>query len=208
MLVAMFNLREQALEIVSVREKGPSLALIGVLALLSGYLWSCSEEPKPANGKIVYQFLANAKSAQITEYNRDRINFGTEFTIDKEKRAVLWEHPPAEVQFDDIVIPQNAVLQFGIAISPEAWDKKGDGVTFEITVVDQKSAKIQIFSNYIDPKANSSERKWVDQDVDLSDFGGQKVSFIFSTTFGPRGNGDYDWAGWSRPVIRLQDKPV
>jgi len=179
--------------------------VVACLLFLATLLSSgCSDEPKPASGKIVYQFLANAKSAEVAEYNRERVNFGAEFTINKEKRAVLWEHPPAEVQFDDIAIPQNAVLQFGIAISPEAWDKKGDGVTFEITVVDQKSAKIQIFSGYIDPKANSSDRKWSDHDVDLMDFAGQKVSFIFATTPGPRGDPAYDWAGWSNPQVRLK----
>ena len=167
---------------------------------------SCSEEkPKLASGKVVYEFLANAKGAEIADYNRERVNFGAEFTINKEKRAILWEHPTAEVRFDSVSIPQSAVLQFGIGISPEAWDKEGDGVTFEVSVIDQKSAKTMIFSNYIDPKANSSDRKWFDQDVDLNDFAGQTVSIIFSTTFGPRGNGAFDWAGWSSPRIRLRE---
>jgi hypothetical protein len=186
-------------------KKKRAVALSGTLAVLSVFCWSCSDQnPNLASGKIVYRFLANAQSAQIASYNRERVNFAAEFTINKEKRPILWEHPTAEVQFDDVAIPQNAVLQFGIGISPEAWDKKGDGVTFEITVLDQKSAKIQIFSSYIDPKNNSGDRKWFDTDVDLKDFAGQKMSFIFGTTFGPRGNGDFDWAGWSDPRIRLK----
>jgi hypothetical protein len=80
---------------------------------------TCSEEKsKLASGKVVYEFLANAKSAEIANYNRERVNFGPEFTINKEKRAILWEHPTAEVQFDSVAIPHNAVLQFGIGISP------------------------------------------------------------------------------------------
>ena len=181
-----------------------SIVVAALLSLASLLFSGCSEEPKRASGKIVYQFLANAKSAQIAEYNRERVNFGLEFTINKEKRAIMFEHPTAEIQFNEIGIPKNAVLQFGIAINPEVWDKSGDGVTFEITVVDQKSAKIQIFSSYIDPKANSSDRKWSDHDVDLTDFAGQKVSFIFGTTPGPRGDATYDGAGWSNPQVRLK----
>jgi hypothetical protein len=153
---------------------------------------------------VIYEFLANAQHAQVAHYHRERVNFAAEFTINKDKRAVLWEHPQADVRFDGVTIPSNAVLQLGIAIQPDAWDKTGDGVTFEVAVIDQKEAKIQIFSKYIDPKSNTDERKWNEHDVDLKDYAGQTVSFLFSTTPGPRGNGDYDWAGWSSPRIRLQ----
>jgi len=176
-----------------------------MMIALSFLSTSCSEEkPKLTGGKVVYEFLANAKSAEIADYNRERVVFGQEFTINKEKRSIMFEHPNADVQFNSVAIPHHAVLQFGIGINPESWDKGGDGVTFEVTVVDEKSAKTMIFSGYIDPKANSADRRWVDYDVDLKDFAGQKVSFIFSTTPGPRGDIGHDWAGWSNPQIRLQ----
>ena len=182
-----------------------SILLVCMMIALSFLSTSCSEEkPKLTGGKVVYEFLANAKSAEIADYNRERVVFGQEFTINKEKRSIMFEHPNADVQFNSVAIPHNAVLQFGIGINPEAWDKGGDGVTFEVTVVDEKSAKTMIFSGYIDPKANSADRRWVDYDVDLKDFAGQKVSFIFSTTPGPRGDIGHDWAGWSNPQIRLQ----
>jgi hypothetical protein len=175
-----------------------------MMIALSFLSTSCSEEkPKLASGKVVYEFLANAKGAEIADYHRERVNFAQEFTIKKEKRAIMFEHPNAEVQFNSVAIPQNALLQFGIGINPAAWDKPGDGVTFEITVINDRSAKTMIFSGYIDPKANSRDRQWVDHSVDLKDFAGQNVSFIFSTTVGPRGNGEFDWAGWSKPEIRL-----
>ena len=181
-----------------------SILLVCIMIALSFLSTSCSEEkPKLASGKVVYEFLANSKSAEIADYNRERVVFGQEFTINKEKRPVLFEHPNADVQFNGVAIPQNAVLQFGLGINPEAWNKGGDGVTFEVTVVDEKSAKTMIFSAYIDPKSNTGDRKWVDYEVDLKDFAGQKVSFIFGTTYGPRGDGVYDWAGWSKPEIRL-----
>ena len=186
-----------------------SVALIATLAVLTVLCSTCSEDqPKLASGKIVYQFLANAQSAQIPSYNRANVNFGNDITIDNQKRATMYEHPVAEVRFDNVVIPNNAVLQFGIGINPQVWDKTGDGVTFEITVVDEKSAKTQIFSRYIDPKSNSGDRKWFDQDVDLKDFAGQKVSLVFATTPGPRGDAGYDWACWSNPVVRLRDDPA
>lgn len=166
----------------------------------------CSEEPpKRAIGKIVYEFLTHSRTAEITTVNRESVKFGEEFTVNNQRRVVLFEHPNAEVLFPDVDVPKNAVLQFGIGISQKAWDQPGDGVTFEITVVDQKSNRILIFSRYVDPKNVSDDRKWFDADVDLKDFADQKVSFIFVTTVGPRGNGDADWGGWSGPRIRLRE---
>jgi hypothetical protein len=177
-------------------------ALAGIWCFLPA---GCSrEEAPPADGKVVYDFIANQSSAEIPHYQRERVNFNAEFTINKEKRRVLWEHPTAEVEFPGVTIPEKAVLQFGIGINPDVWSKTGDGVTFEVTVVDEKSAKNMIFSDYINPKAESRHRKWLDHDIDLKDFAGQKVSFIFGTTFGPRGDGNYDWAGWSNLRVRLR----
>jgi hypothetical protein len=164
----------------------------------------CSEEPaKLAGGKVIYEFLANAANAQITAMNREAVSFAQAFTINNQKRAVLFEHPNAEVVFRDIAIPKNVVLQLGIGINPAVWDKPGDGVTFEVTAIDEKSNRVLIFSRYIDPKNVPDDRKWHDTDIDLKDFAGQTMSFLFSTTVGPRGNGNFDWAGWSSPKIRL-----
>jgi hypothetical protein len=166
----------------------------------------CSEEPsKRATGKLVYEFLTHSETAEITTVNRESVRFGEEFIVNNQRRVVIFEHPNAEVLFPEVGIPKNAVLQFGIGISQKAWDQPGDGVTFEVTVVDQKSNRILIFSRYIDPKNVTDDRKWFDADVDLKDFADQKVSFIFVTTVGPRGNGDADWGGWSGPRIRLRE---
>jgi hypothetical protein len=175
---------------------------LATLCLLS---FHCSEEPpKLANGQIIYEFLEHTAGAQITTMNQNSVKFGDTFTINNQKRPVIFEHPNAEVIFTDVMIPKNAVLQVGIGIAPAVWDKSGDGVTFEITAVDEKSSRVLIFSRYIDPKNIPEDRKWVDTDVALDDFVGQKVSFVFTTGYGPRGNGDYDAAGWATPRIRLR----
>jgi hypothetical protein len=188
---------------------GTKLRAIQILCMVMGlmvFLTNCSDEKNkemiPA--KKVYDFAANAGGAKITASNLEFVKFGQDFTINNVKRTILFEHPISEVLFTDVPIPANAVFQFGIGISQTAWDKPGDGVTFEVTVVDEKSDKAEIFSQYIDPKNNSRDRKWFDYTVDLKAFGGQKVSFIFRTSAGPRNNNDYDWAGWSNPQITLK----
>jgi hypothetical protein len=59
----------------------------------------------------------------------------------------------------------------------------------------------QVFHRYIDPKNNPEDRRWFDERVDLSQFGGQAVDVIFEAGPGPSGNSDFDWGGWSTPVL-------
>jgi hypothetical protein len=185
-----------------------SILLFCIITALSFLSANCSEKKKtPASGKKIYDFLANAESAKITTPQPELVKFAQqEFTIKNDKRAILFEHPISEVLFSSVPIPANAVLQFGVGINPPAWDKPGDGVTFEVTVVDEKSDKTLIFSEYIDPKRNSRDRKWFDYNLDLRAFAGQRVGFIFRTSAGPRNDSSYDWAGWSNPQIRLEAK--
>jgi hypothetical protein len=186
----------------SLETRLPLILALFMVATLSVFLGSCSNEKKAeTGGKRVYDFLANAQSAKITASSPELVKFGLELTIENDKRLVLFEHPSAEVIFDNVLIPKNSVVQFGIGINQAAWDKSGDGVTFELTIVDEKSDKTIIFSEYIDPKKNSRERKWFDQSLDLKAFAGQKATFIFKTSPGPRNDRDYDWSGWSNPQI-------
>jgi hypothetical protein len=191
----------------SYERKLKSILLLCIATAFSMFLASCSEEKKTeAIGQKVYDFLANAGDAQINTTTPSFVKFGEEFAINNDKRAILFEHPNSEVRFDGVAIPANAVLHFGIGINQTAWDKSGDGVTFEITVADEKSTKTMIFSEYIDPKKNSNDKKWFDYNLDLKAFAGQKVSFTFTTSPGPGNDNAYDWAGWSDPQIALKSK--
>ena len=58
-----------------------------------------------------------------------------------------------------------------------------------------------VFSKYIDPKHNVSERRWNDFEVDLSDYRGSHVTLTLATSPGPRGDANWDWAWWGEPMI-------
>ena len=158
----------------------------------------------PAASKDIYTFSYHLQRSQIITEKGGYVKVAkTEFTINNDKREVLFEHPNSEVIFKDVPINENAELSFGIGINQPAWDKSGDGVLFEITVVDKKSQKNVFFTKYIDPKNKEEDRKWFDINLSLKAFAGQKVSFIFKTTGGPKEDLNYDWAGWSSPQIIL-----
>ena len=59
---------------------------------------------------------------------------------------------------------------------------------------------------YIDPKNQPADRRWHDIVIDLSAYAGQDVQLALLTLPGPAGDGRYDWAGWSEPIIIQKEK--
>jgi hypothetical protein len=53
-----------------------------------------------------------------------------------------------------------------------------------------------LYDRYIDPKHDPAERRWMDARIDLSRYRGKRVTLLFTTSGGPRGDTSYDWAGW------------
>lgn len=61
-----------------------------------------------------------------------------------------------------------ARLRLSFAIREEVWSLPGDGVTFQVRAGHGKPKKV-LFSRYIDPKSQASDRVWVEAVVPLSD---------------------------------------
>jgi len=133
------------------------------------------------------------------------------FKVGGEERRVLFEHPAIRVgdtsmtlAFRKVEIRQGDALEFGIGINEEAWDKPGDGVDFEV-LVKEGGTLSSVFKKYVDPKGKEADRKWFDERVGLGAFEGRTIEILFRTSAGPRGDTEYDWAGWSEPSVVSAD---
>ena len=120
--------------------------------------------------------------------------------IGNEGRQSLFMHPPASAAFR-LQIPQQSSLQFSMAIESGAWDKAGDGVDFQVRIrhwdsLSNREVEETLFSQYVNPKADPTMRRWVDGSADLGRLAGQSGQIIFQTL--PHDSAEYDWAGWSR----------
>jgi hypothetical protein len=121
----------------------------------------------------------------------------SEFTLQGEAREVLYMHPTASASMR-VLLPDNARLQFAMAVRPEAWDQPGDGVDFQVEVRRGSEAEL-LFSEYINPKGDPSHRRWNYASVDLSRFAGEEVDIVLRTL--PHESPDADWAGWAFPRV-------
>lgn len=156
----------------------------------------------------------NARVDEILRQNQGHLQPGKEklvgrtaFLLGGSTRESLGEHPPYErLPYDVKVGPGQGRFHFSYALNPAVFDKtNGQGVRFTIEVRDRDGKIDRLFSNYIDPKHNPQQRRWMDGEIDLRRYRGQQVTLLFSTAAGSRGNTSYDWASWSD--LRFEDEP-
>jgi hypothetical protein len=153
-----------------------------------------------ASPQIAYDFIAMLESqntvVETPPANPEYVAPHWFATPDGEK-AVLWMHPPSNVSYR-LTLPSEARLAFEVALSPEVWQQEGDGVEFQITL-DSAQGFEQIYWRAVDPRHNSGDQRWFDEQIDLSSYAGQEVVITLLTY--PRSNNSWDWAGWAHPII-------
>lgn len=130
-------------------------------------------------------------------------------TINGESKIVIYEYPDisnvSTIKFSDIYIPENSRLELNISTDPDSWvSGMGNGAEFQVYILNGTGRSL-VFSEYIDPVHNASERKWNNYKVDLSAYFGRNVSFIFNTLPGPNNNNNYDPSLWGDPAIDWSD---
>ncbi|MFH1995387.1 MAG: hypothetical protein ABIJ27_00135 [Candidatus Omnitrophota bacterium] len=135
------------------------------------------------------------------------------YTVDSLKKYVrigglekyaVFAPAPTKIRVTFPVQSKNVHIVFGFGVLEEAWDKPGDGVEFRVVEdVGPDAPAVILFSRYINPKENKSDRRWFQGDVDLSRYAGEEVTLIFETVgspgapFKPIIDTAYDYAVWT-----------
>jgi len=157
----------------------------------------------PIDGKIEALFKVAEKYS-----NRD-FSFGdkTEPYIKKVKiagelRTVLFAPAPSSYTFS-VKVPPKAILDFGYALMPEAWEFENSATVFKIWLVKDEKRYL-LFSDSINPRSVEGDRKWFDERVELSSHAGERVEIIFETSALNKATESaisYDYAVWSTPTL-------
>lgn len=171
------------------------------------YDWAGWGEPRIVQ-PVAYDFLEHFGQAITSTQQFGQVYTQTQ-TINYETRSILFQHPSSRVQYA-LTLPQHPTLAFGLGVAPDTWSPdKGDGVEYNVYVrkPDEPYVLYRVFHRYLDPKNDPDDRRWFDERVDLGDYGGQAVDIIFEASPGPAGNTDFDWGGWSSPVLIDETPP-
>jgi len=183
------------------------LLAAGLFALLPVYflasIWWLHPDILPQ--LVTYDFIANRR---VTEQLVDPALIKVErWNILDEEHEVLFEHPAASgstALVYPLKIEPRTAFQAKLAVAPQAWTKEGDGVTFSVYVEDNAGIHLLV-SQYVDPKHQQQDRRWIPLRVSLSPFEGKLIRFILVVNSGPAGDLRYDWAGWGGPRL---ERPI
>jgi len=154
-----------------------------------------------------YDLIANR---QVTERLVDPALLKIEqWEISGSEHTVLFIHPAnsgSTTLVYPVKIEPQTTLRTLLAIAPEAWTAEGDGVTFSIYVEDDAGFHL-IFSQYVDPKHQQQDRRWIPIHVPLAAFQGRIVRLVLTVNTGPASDLRYDWAGWAEPRLVKPGRP-
>jgi len=120
--------------------------------------------------------------------------FGFHTPVGFYTRPVIFAHPPASISFNVELPPEPCFLWIAPALDPWAMNWPGDGVTFEVKVIDERGKEHLIFNKFI-PK-EEGKLGWHHSLVDLTLYKGLRIKLVFQTNPGPNGDFTGDRAGW------------
>ena len=181
--------------------------VVGLIVLLVIYfiicIWTFNPEILPQ--RVTYDFIENR---HVSEQQVDPALFKVErWNILDEEHSVLFLHPSSSGSSTlvyPVMIKGFTSFYSNLAVAPQAWTEVGDGVTFSLYVEDNAGIHL-LFSQYVDPKHQLQDRRWIPIHVSLHPFSGKLVRIILSVNSGPSGDLSYDWAGWGEPCL---ERPI
>ncbi|HEV2126961.1 MAG TPA: 6-pyruvoyl-tetrahydropterin synthase-related protein, partial [Chloroflexota bacterium] len=163
--------------------------------------------PGPADMRLAASLMELTRNGQVTISSPSGASLGPfvnlqQMRIGGRERPWLYMHPLSSVS-TMLDLPPRAAFQAGLGVDPRAWSAEtGDGVRFVVEVTPAGGQPVRVLDEHLNPRAFDDQRRWVDRWVDLSAFGGQRVTLTLRTEPGP--TADNDWAGWADPVIIVQ----
>ncbi len=141
--------------------------------------------------------IAASTLAGIINSTENQALFRTEvFDIVEQIKPVLFMADPLPRSASlTVAVDRPLVFDGDLATAPYHWSFPGDGIRFIIRVVDESGEEREGFDLWVDPKNNTSDRRWHQFSVDLSPYVGQTVELVLAVESGD--DPYYDHAGWA-----------
>jgi arylsulfatase A-like enzyme len=121
--------------------------------------------------------------------------------IADESRDALFLPPPDSVTFE-LEVPWEGNLMLGFGLLENAWRRKGNGVSFEVSARKKSGERKTLTSLALDPASREEDRRWVDLAVSLDAFAGSRIEVSVAVRGGTDPRSDdtaFDYAVMSFP---------
>ena len=178
--------------------KGSRAAVVAIVAvvLIGGGWWLFSRGKSAAAIDLTTQLETAKRQPRPESFSIEEVE------INGEKRRVINANPPTRLTFR-VRGPDDAWLRVAVGMKPESFTQEGNGTYFFVAVSDGRTYD-ELFTQHVNPFANSGDRKWIPVWVDLSAYAGEEVDLILNTRTSPGREPDdprHDLAMWGDPQI-------
>jgi hypothetical protein len=174
---------------------------LAIVALLAAGVWYLRSGRGGLYLDLVTEF---PRAEQRSTLPKDQAFRLVEPVINGEKRRAIYMHPTSRLIYHDVNVPRHAWLRVHLALSPEVWDKPGDGVLFRFGVSDDRSYE-ELLKQVVNPAGVPDDRRWLTVEIDLSQYAGEKLKLIFNTNSSLVGDdSQHDWALLGEPQIVIR----
>ena len=172
-----------------------AIAVVVAVVLLAAGWWIFGRGDSAARVDLIEQLNGATKQPASATFPVSDV------TINGETHKAIEATPPTRLTWK-VRIPDDAWLRVHVGMKPESWAAEGDGALFFVVISDGRSDE-KLFEQYVNPFANTGERKWIPVMVDLSQYAGEEMNLIFNTRVGQPGRDDSrnDFAVWGAPEI-------
>lgn len=99
------------------------------------------------------------------------------------------------------VVPPSAILRLSYGVEQAAWHVDSAPVYFRVVYEDEHGATQDLFRRILDPARNPLDRRWYDNDVDLSDLEGKTIRLRFLSEPAKSGDTRPSLPVWGDPRI-------
>jgi hypothetical protein len=155
--------------------------------------------PKPVEQEFIsYDFLSHVSEAKVEMPNRPKgADLVTTLAIQENQRYALLTFPPAAVEFH-LSLYDLPKLRFAIGqYIPQCSGR----ASFQVWIV-ASGRRDKIYERELFAEAKLEDVRWIDEEVDLAPYSGQKVRIVFQTEH--LEGRDCTWCAWADPVILSQ----
>ncbi len=132
--------------------------------------------------------------AEIDAPNASHVEMQT-FVIDRVAYTTIFEHPPSRLTWRDLRLGSSPVLRFFTLIKQAVWDKVESDIVFSVRISRPNEWEL-IFERDLNPRTRPSDRRPVEQSIDLEPWSGQTVDIELATMSTHGGGVAYGWSGW------------